>query len=188
MPVWLTNLFSDQVLASWAQAAIYLATLFVLIAQARILVRQTRSHQETVRLQTEAMRQAEYLRCQIDFTETMRLMIQAGLHKPIYDNLLRAGSAFAGWANYTYDEKQCYAYIEMIYELFERVFVIWKDRWIPDDEWQRWEAWMLDVIRHPLFSDVHRDNLGMFDPRFEKYIQDHLPPTNKTSSVIPQKT
>lgn len=171
----LSGIFHDQVMASWAQAVIYLFTLFVLIRQARLLTQQAHSQAEAVRLQTEAMRQSEYLRCQIDFTESMRLLIQTGQHSKIYDELANnAGSAFVGWSRYTPEQKSTYAYFEMIYELFERVFVIWKDGWIPDSEWLLWEKWVDDVIAHPLFSEASKDNAGMFDARFEEYINSRL--------------
>lgn len=56
------KVLTNGVAASWAQAAIYLATLFVLIAQIRILIRQARSQEDAVRLQTEAIRSGEAAR------------------------------------------------------------------------------------------------------------------------------
>lgn len=79
--------FYDPIIASWAQALIYLFTLFVLIWHFRALTRQTSSQQEAVKLQIESMRQSEYLKCQTDFTETNRLLVQVGLHSKIYDDL-----------------------------------------------------------------------------------------------------
>lgn len=116
----------------------------------------------------------------------MRLLIQTCQHSKIYDDLVRSGSAFRGWGTYSDEQKQSYAYIEMIYELFERVFVIWKDRWIPDDEWRLWENWILDIMGHPLFPDVYNDNMGMFDPDFETYVRDHLKKPNASTPANEQ--
>jgi hypothetical protein len=52
----------DAVIASWAQFFIYLLTLCVLIRQARILVRQAKSQDEAVRLQTKAIQGSEAAR------------------------------------------------------------------------------------------------------------------------------
>lgn len=183
MPLWLTKILSDPVAASWAQATIYLATLLVLILQTRFLVRQSKSQQQAVRLQTDAMRQAEYLRCQTDFTETMRLLVSTYQHPKIYDDLVRSGRTFSNWSIYSDQQKQSYAYLEMLYELFERVFVIWKEKWISDEEWHLWETWILDIIGNPLARDVYRDNLGMFDSAFENYIRDHLKAANERSVI-----
>lgn len=56
------KVLTNGVAASWAQAVIYLATLFVLITQIRILIRQARSQEDAVRLQTEAIRSGEAAR------------------------------------------------------------------------------------------------------------------------------
>ena len=168
------DILKNPVTASYVQALIYLLTLIVLFIQARILIRQTRHQESAVRLQTEALRQSEYMRCQIDFTETLRLLASNGSHARIYDDLAKAGSAFKGWKEYTADQKQTYAYLEMVYEVLERVFVISKDGWIPESEWSQWEKWVDDVISNPLFAHVCDDNLGMFDPRFEQYIKNRI--------------
>jgi hypothetical protein len=68
-----------------------------------------------------------------------------------------------------------YAYLEILYELFERVFVTWKQHVIPEVEWWQWEAWFADVSGHPLLWDVYRDNAGMFDPDFEAFVRSQLP-------------
>jgi hypothetical protein len=170
------SIFTDAVAAAWTQAAIYLATLCVLIWQMRLLGQQ-------VRLQNKAMLASDYLRCQIDFTETLRLLVRAQLHHRVYDELARTGSKFAGWTRYTDDEKAEYAYLELLYELLERIFVVWKADAINDGEWQQWQAWIDDVVSSSLFRDVVDDNAGMFDPRFEEYIRTLLP--SATASDAP---
>jgi len=63
------DILKNPVTASYIQALIYVLTLVVLIFQARILIRQTRSQETAVRLQTDALRQSEYLkRLQKEFT------------------------------------------------------------------------------------------------------------------------
>ncbi len=159
---WLRALFGNAVLASWAQAAIYLVTLGVLIWQ--------------VRLQRRALQHAEYLRCQTDFTETYRLLVQSRLHSQVYDSLAEQGkSKFVRWSTYSDADKLIYAYLELLYEIFERVFALHDKKWIPPGEWTQWEAWVDDVVKHPLFRDVHDDNAGMFDPSFETAIAARLP-------------
>jgi len=93
----------------------------------------------------------------------------------VYDDLAaNAGSQFRSWSNYSSNQKATYAYLEIIYELFERVFCIKGDGWIDDTEWLHWDRWIDDVIGHPMFDDVHKDNLGMYDSAFETYIEGKL--------------
>jgi hypothetical protein len=48
-------------------------------------------------------------------------MTQTGLHAKVYDDLAaRAGGAFANWTHYSEIDKITYAYLEMLYEIFER--------------------------------------------------------------------
>jgi hypothetical protein len=169
------NILNNGALASWVQALIYLITLAVLYRQLRALTRQTQQQSESIRLQTEAMQQAEYMRCQIDFTETMRSLIQSAKHDAVYDDLAaNAGSQFQAWQTYSSQQKATYAYLELIYELFERVYCIKGDGWIDEKEWKHWERWIDDVIGHLMFADVHKDNLGMYDSGFEAYIEGKL--------------
>lgn len=97
------SIFTNAVAAAWAQAAIYLATLGVLTWQIVFLRRQ-------VRMQSKSMRASDYLRCQIDFTETLRLLVRTQLHQRVYDTLARTGgSKFTSWRTYNEDEKAEYA-------------------------------------------------------------------------------
>jgi hypothetical protein len=164
----------DPVSASWVQAAIYFVTLVVLVYQARILIRQTKSQEEALRLQTKTIQQGEYLRCQIDFTESMRTMLTSGHYKEVYDELARGGSRFAHWTEYSEAQKATYGYLELIHELFERVFVLHMDNWIEPQEWSLWEEWFKDAAINPIYRDVFEDNLGMYDPRFESYARSAL--------------
>lgn len=169
------SILDNGALASWVQALIYLVTLVVLYSQLRALTKQTKQQSESIRLQTQSMQQAEYMRCQIDFTETMRTLIQSAKHDAVYDDLAaNAGSQFRSWTKYSINQKATYAYLEIIYELFERVFCVKGDGWIDDKEWLHWERWIDDVIGHPMFDDVHKDNLGMYDSAFEAYIEGKL--------------
>ncbi|MGZ7042843.1 MAG: hypothetical protein ACXVH7_13710 [Thermoanaerobaculia bacterium] len=172
------SIFTNAVAAAWAQAAIYLVTLGVLIWQMVLLRRQ-------VNLQNKAMQATDYLRCQIDFTETLRLLVRTQLHQRVYDELARTGSKFKGWTRYSDNEKAEYAYLELLYELLERIFVVWKSGAIDDPEWRQWRAWIEDVVHSPLFRDVVEDNDGMFDPRFEQFIRTLLPPPSNPARPEP---
>ena len=97
--------------------------------------------------------------------------MQSGLHSRVYDQLATGGgSRFSRWASYDVDGKVAYAYLELLYEIFERVFLLYRKQWIPQTEWSQLEAWMTDVIGNPLFRDVREDNMGMFDPAFEELV------------------
>lgn len=115
----------------------------------------------------------EYLAVQSDFSSNMRTLIASGAHAAIYDDLAeRGGSKFVAWSSYTQADKAVYAYLEFVYETFERVFVIRNQ--LPAGEWTYWERWVDDVAGHPILEHVYRDNQGMFDDGFEAYLRGRM--------------
>jgi len=170
-----TDIFGPSTIATWVQNIIYVLVLVFLIWQISLLRKQVKKQEDAIRLQAEAMKQSDYLRCQIDFTETLRILLASQTHATVYDSLARGGSQFVNWTTYSGDDRKVYAYLEMVYELFERVFWVKKVGTIDAKEWRLWEVWFEDFARHPLLADVYRDNLGMFDGDFEAFVRSKLP-------------
>jgi len=92
-PGFSSTLFSNSTTASWVQAGIYVVTVGVLIWQAIV-------QNKSVKLQTLTMQDSAYLRCQVDFTGSMRLLVKTGLHDMVYNNLNASGSKFVRWSEY----------------------------------------------------------------------------------------
>jgi hypothetical protein len=173
-------MWTNPAAAAWVQAVIYTLMLAVLAWQILLLRRQ-------VEMQWRALRDAEYLRCQMDFTETLRLLVRTRLHSRVYDALERTGkSKFERWSTYSRDEKAEYAYFELLYELLERIFVVRTRGDIDEREWRQWEGWIGDVIDNRVFADVHADNTGMFDPDFELYVGKALEAAGARSQAAAQ--
>jgi hypothetical protein len=159
---------TSAALAAWTQAAIYFITFLVLWRQLVLFRRQLRASEKS-------KQDRQYLRAQTDFTDSLRLLISSGTHSGVYDSLCNdANSDFVNWRRYSPADKVTYSYFELLYEMFERVFVMWKEGWIPEQEWHYWKPWIADVIRHPLLQDVFRDNRGMFDARFETFMEEQF--------------
>ena len=156
---------------SWIQALIYVLTLCALIWQARILIRQTRSQERAVRIQTEAIQHAEYARCASDYSALIRMLVENPSLHTIYDDLAQIAPRGTGWLNYNAQQKLLFNYIELNFELFERLYYLWQKKWIADETWSCSEKWLEFLSRHPIFADVKRGNAGMFGEDFEKYIE-----------------
>ena len=110
------------------QLIVYILTLAVIWWQATLLRKQIRT--------------SDYLRCQIDFTETLRGLVTSGRHARIYDDLARSGTRFTGWQNYSDPEKELYAYLELMYALIERVHITFQQKAITLTEWNEWQKWL----------------------------------------------
>lgn len=50
------------------------------------------------------------------------------------------------WSGYTDSERAIFNYFELNYELFERLFYLWREGVIDDKTWRLWENWVDRVI------------------------------------------
>lgn len=185
IPGGLTQLFMDPVIASWIQTFIYFITLLVLIFQTRTFIMQNKNQEEAIRLQTEAIKISKYEKDISDYSNMERSLLFNGLYDKIYDELNKRGCYhLIGWENYSHDDKLMYAYFYMHYEILERVFTLKNDGWLSKEQWDCWMNWLDVVIKHPIFSDVHTDNLGMFHSSFQSYISNRLNEISKEDDSI----
>lgn len=146
---------------SLVQTIVLTATLVALILQ--------------LRKQTQVMRHEALSSCRAEYALLVRMMITHKELSKVYDKL---GSVQPGqvdnWHSYSEEERLVYHYLELNYELFERVFVLHKRGWIDSVEWKSWEVWLKELSSHPLFCDVRRDNTAMFSSDYETYIDQRL--------------
>jgi O-glycosyl hydrolase len=162
--------------AAWVQAGIYLATLIVLYRQLSYLGEQTRIQNDALREQVKNTKYAEYIRCKVDFLQSMRQLISDGIHDEIYASINKEGQVkfTQDWSTYTPQQKKIYAYFEILYELFVRVYVLRREEVISKEEWATWEVWLNDVMSHPVFKNVHEDARAMYDKQFQEFIDGEL--------------
>ncbi|MDO9027814.1 MAG: hypothetical protein Q7U68_03010 [Candidatus Roizmanbacteria bacterium] len=141
-----------------AQTVIYTGTLIVLIFQ--------------VRAQVTAIRAEQYSKCQVDYSSLIRMLVQQNQLQSIYDDMEKVSpiTANSHWKEYNEREKAIYNYMELNYELFERVYYLWKDKWIDNETWSNWEVWLDYLSKHPIFLHVMKDNQRMFGAEFENYV------------------
>ncbi len=157
----------------WIQALCYFIA-FV------ILYRQLHTLNEQAKLQTKAILDSDYLRCQIDYTETLRLLIMNNKFCEIYDDLAEnIKNRYLNWKSYNEKQKVMYGYLLLLYEMYERAFAVKKEGGMDDIEWGLWDTWIKEVAKHPLFSDIYQDNKGLFDSEYEEYIKKTINSTKK---------
>jgi len=139
-------------------AAILIATLVVLIWQ--------------VKIQLETLRKEAYRRCQSDYSSIIRLFVERQELQKIYDELDKKseGNGLKHWSGYSSVDKTLYNYLELNYELFERVYLLRKEKWVDPETWDQWNEWLKWLAKHPLFADVQNDNRGLFDRDFQEHV------------------
>jgi len=60
------------------------------------------------------------------------------------------------------------------YGIIEEAFLLYTKRWIDEETWRQWAAWLKDLAKHPRFVQIHGRMRGQFDKRFEDYVSEVL--------------
>jgi hypothetical protein len=69
-------------------------------------------------------------------------------------------------------------FVVMMYGFFERVYSLYRRKWIDEETWRQWAAFLEVVAVHPVFRDIHLSSTEMFDKPFVDYV----------SSILDRKT
>ena len=68
------------------------------------------------------------------------------------------------------EDQATFAYLLLGYGLLEEVYSLYKKKWMDEDTWQQWAAFLERVSKHPMFKRVHDRTSGTFDKGFQDYI------------------
>jgi hypothetical protein len=68
------------------------------------------------------------------------------------------------------EEQTLMAYLLLGYGLFEEIFSLHKKRWMDEETWQQWSAFLERMTKQPLFRRIHRGSRGTFDKEFQDYV------------------
>jgi hypothetical protein len=70
----------------------------------------------------------------------------------------------------TKEDAAVFTHLLLAYGIIEEAFILYKKKWIGEEDWQQWSAFLEGLSRHPLFSLIHSTTSGTFDKRFEDYV------------------
>lgn len=68
------------------------------------------------------------------------------------------------------EEARIYAHLLVAYGILEEAFLLYAKKWIKEDDWQQWSAWLVALSRRPEMKRIHERTKGTFDKRFEEYV------------------
>ena len=74
-------------------------------------------------------------------------------------------------------------YAITMYGLFERIFALYRRKWIDEDTWKQWAAFLEVVASHPVFMEVHQWSGEMWDQPFVDYVDNILDKKNLRESA-----
>ena len=68
------------------------------------------------------------------------------------------------------EDETTFAYLLLGYGIFEEIYSLHKKKWMDEETWQQWSAFLERMSMHPLFQRVHRMSSGTFDRDFQEYV------------------
>ena len=148
-----------------AQAAIYLLTVIVL--------RFELAHK------VQVMREEEYWRIQADHSALQMMLLNGDKLRGLYDMITERAPQRWRWRGCSPEEKDLYLYIEACYDQCARAYALQKKKLIDRDSWREWHNWLAELAAHPVFEKVHRDNFGLYNADFQKYVNQLLADVKK---------
>jgi len=140
------------VLTSLVQTAVITLTLLVFIFQFR--------SQET------AIKESSYQNLMGRYNDFM--MVQA--EKPELSKVLRDWLGRDTERKIPAEDVSVVANLLIAYRIVEETFLLYSKKWIDEETWGQWAAWLKDLTKHPRFDLIHRRMRGQFDKRFQEYV------------------
>jgi hypothetical protein len=76
--------------------------------------------------------------------------------------------------NLAKEDVMVYSYLLAVYGILEEAYLLYKRKWISEEDWNQWSAFLERVSRHPMFPRIHGMSSGTFDKRFEDYVSSKI--------------
>ncbi len=126
----------------------------------------------TLRSQNKAIKEQAYQKVMDDYGDSMRMPSERPELHAFQLELFNANRRTPGQEqkSYTREEMVIRNYVIMLYGFFERVHHLYRRKWIDEETWKQWAAFLQVVALHPVFREVHQSSGEMFDKPFVDYV------------------
>jgi uncharacterized membrane protein SirB2 len=123
------------------------------------------------RSQNKALKEQAYQKVMDDYGDTMRMLSERpelyAFQLELFSRSQRLGPE---QKPITREEMVIRNYVILLYGFFERVYSLYRRKWIDEDTWKQWAAFLEVIAVHPVFRDVHLVSGDMFDKPFVDYV------------------
>jgi hypothetical protein len=152
-------LIDPIVLSTIVQTAVLTLTLVIFIL--------------SFRSQNKAIQEQAYQKVMDDYGDAMRMLSERPELYPFQLELFSRSQRPLGREQKTYTREELIIrnYVIMMYGFFERVYSLYRRKWIDEDTWKQWAAFLEIVAVHPVFRDVHLYSGEMWDKPFVDYVE-----------------
>lgn len=90
-----------------------------------------------------------------------------------------SGLGVEGTKETTQEDISVYSHLLLAYGIIEEAFSLYQKKWITENEWRQWSAFLERLSNHPKFMEVHNMTTGTFDSKFQNYVTDLLAKNEK---------
>jgi hypothetical protein len=154
------------VIATVVQTAVISVTLIVFIFQ--------------FRSQEKAIKEASYQGLMGRYNDLVSMLVE----KPeLALPLLSIASPELSAEHATKEDAATFGYLMLAYGIIEEAYLLYERKWIDQDNWLQWAAFLERLARHPRFRHIHRMTAGTFDSGFEDYITKNILKDQKEEST-----
>jgi hypothetical protein len=153
------------VLSTIAQTAVLTLTLVIFIL--------------SFRSQNNANKEAAYQKVLDDYSDAFRMLVEKPELAKLQREMARASQPSSSTATLSPEDLTARNFLMLLYGLFERTHLLYRRKWIDQETWNQWSAFLEVVAKHPLFQDVHQSGEGMYDKPFIDYVSNILKTNGK---------
>ena len=123
------------------------------------------------RSQEKAIKEQAYQKVLDDYGDIIRMMSNTpelySFQRELFD---RIGQPRGGGRDFSREDMVIRNYVVLIYGFFERVYFLYRRKWIDDETWRQWSAFLQLMCNHPVFKEVHESSRQMWDKPFVDYV------------------
>jgi hypothetical protein len=123
------------------------------------------------RSQNKAIQEQAYQKIMDDYGDAMRMLSdRPELYAFQLELFNRSGRSLGQQKSYSREDMVIRNYVVLMYGFFERIYALYKRKWIDEDTWKQWAAFLEVVAAHPVFQDVHKYSTEMWDQPFVDFV------------------
>jgi hypothetical protein len=128
------------------------------------------------RSQNKAIQEQAYQKIMDDYGDAMRMLSdKPELYAFQLELFNRSGRALgAKRETFSREDMVIRNYVVMMYGFFERIYALYRRKWIDKETWKQWAAFLEVVAAHPVFMEVHQASSEMWDQPFVDYVSEIL--------------
>ena len=126
------------------------------------------------RSQNKAIQEQAYQKVLDDYTDIIRMQSSTPELFKFQTELFNRVGLEGRQRELTREDMVIRNYVVMVYGFFERVHLLYRRKWIDEDTWKQWAAFLALMTNHPVFKQVHRSSREMWDKPFVDYVDNLL--------------